>query len=341
MSAKRLHDHDEAVETDVPLRPVKQPRTLHETTRYSIAWICALHIEMAAARAMLDEVYDDQPRHLNDSNAYILGRIHRHSVVVACLPTAQYGITNAANVLTHLIRTFPSIRLGLMVGIGGGVPSRAADIRLGDVVVGTRVMPYDLGKVVENGEIQYTGIQKVPHQLLGTVVSSLRSKHELYGSLVSSILDDKMASHAEYQHPNLPDRLFHAIYDHDAVTLDCADCDQSQLISRRTRTNNNPVIHYGAIASGNKVMKHGLTRDDYARKLHDVICFEMEAAGLMDVLPCLPIRGICDYSDSHKNKEWQRYAAATAAAYARELLGMLPANEAEEALPSETSHSGT
>jgi nucleoside phosphorylase len=86
------------------------------------------------------------------------------------------------------------------------------------------------------------------------------------------------------------------------------------------------MIHYGAIASGNKVMKNGKARDMIAREL-DVVCFEMEAAGLMDTMSCLVIRGICDYADSHKSKEWQRYAAATAAAYARELLGGLPMTE--------------
>jgi hypothetical protein len=53
----------------------------------------------------------------------------------------------------------------------------------------------------------------------------------------------------------------------------------------------------------------------------------MEAAGLMESFPCLVIRGICDYSDSHKNKQWQEYAAATAAAYAKELLSVIPASE--------------
>ena len=43
----------------------------------------------------------------------------------------------------------------------------------------------------------------------------------------------------------------------------------------------------------------------------------------MDNFPCLTIRGICDYSDTHKNKNWQPYAAATAAAYAKELLGVI------------------
>ncbi|KAH6960015.1 hypothetical protein BKA56DRAFT_445506, partial [Ilyonectria sp. MPI-CAGE-AT-0026] len=87
---------------------------------YTIVWICALHLEMAAARAMLDETHEDLPRYANDSNTYTLGSIKKH-IVIACLPTAQYGTNNAANVLTHLIRTFPPIRLGLMVGIGGGV----------------------------------------------------------------------------------------------------------------------------------------------------------------------------------------------------------------------------
>jgi nucleoside phosphorylase len=53
----------------------------------------------------------------------------------------------------------------------------------------------------------------------------------------------------------------------------------------------------------------------------------MEAAGLMNHFPCLVIRGICDYADSHKNKTWQPYAAATAAACAKELLSVIPMAE--------------
>lgn len=47
----------------------------------------------------------------------------------------------------------------------------------------------------------------------------------------------------------------------------------------------------------------------------------------MNSFPCLVIRGICDYTDSHKNKQWQAYAAGTAAAYAKELLSVIPAAE--------------
>jgi nucleoside phosphorylase len=90
-----------------------------------------------------------------------------------------------------------------------------------------------------------------------------------------------------------------------------------------------PVIHYGTIASGNQVMRHGETRERWRRE-SDVLCFEMETAGLMNNFPCLVIRGICDYADSHKNKRWQEYAAATAAAYVKELLYIIPGSQVME-----------
>jgi nucleoside phosphorylase len=234
---------------------------------------------------------------------------------------AQYGTNNAANVLTHLIRTFPSIRLGLMVGIGGGVPSKV-DIRLGDVVVGTKVMQYDLGKIIGDGQNQRTAIPKSPHHLLGTATSSLQARHERGDSRIPLILEGKFDGHSKYGRPITADRLFFSTYDHTSSVPSCDECDRSKLVPRSRRSTDNPIIHYGTIASGNQVMRNGTQRDNIAQQL-DAICFEM------DILPCLPIQGICDYSDSHKNKEWQRYAAATAAAYARELLGVLPVAEVQ------------
>lgn len=74
-------------------------------------------------------------------------------------------------------------------------------------------------------------------------------------------------------------------------------------------------------------MKDAITRDRISEELGGVMYFEMEAAGLMNNLPCLVIRGICDYADSHKNKKWQPYAAATAAACAKEILSVIPTAE--------------
>jgi nucleoside phosphorylase len=119
------------------------------------------------------------------------------------------------------------------------------------------------------------------------------------------------------------DQLFQAEYDHVGGGTTCEQCDVSRLVVRPTRDSPDPVVHYGTIASGNQVMRHGGTRDRLSREF-GVLCFEMEAAGLMNDFPCVVIRGICDYADSHKNKRWQEYAAATAAAYAKELLSVMP-----------------
>ena len=102
---------------------------------YTVAWVCALPLEMAAAKAMLDEIHPDLPTSSNDQNTYVLGKICAHNVV--SLPSGIYGTTSAATVASQMLFTFRSIRFGLMVGIAGGAPSEEVDIRLGDVVVST------------------------------------------------------------------------------------------------------------------------------------------------------------------------------------------------------------
>ena len=87
------------------------------------------------------------------------------------------------------------------------------------------------------------------------------------------------------------------------------------------------MIHYRTIASGSRVIRDASERDKVSAELRGVLCFEMEAAGLMNRFPCLVIRRICDYADSHKNKKWQPYAVGTAAAFAKEVLSVIPTAE--------------
>ena len=108
-------------------------RRRHED--YSVGWICALPVELAAAQEMLDEEHEDLDLDPSDDNLYSLGSIAGHNVVIVCLPAGQIGNNPAATVATQMRATFRGIRFGLMVGIGGGVPSEEIDIRLGDVVV--------------------------------------------------------------------------------------------------------------------------------------------------------------------------------------------------------------
>jgi nucleoside phosphorylase len=281
---------------------------------------------MIAARAVLDDVHELLPRQKNDTNSYILGRIGCHNIAIACLPTNEYGTNNAVNVLTNLTRTFTSIYLSLMVGIGGGAPRENFDIRLGDIVVGTRVVQHDLGKIIGSGQIQHTAVPRTLAHMLGKALSLLQAEHQPLSCRIPLILEEKFREHPDYARPTTADRLFSSAYRHSSQAPSCDECSPSALVQRSERSTNNPYIYYGTIASGNQVMKNSTVRDMVAQEL-DAICFEMEAAGLNDICPCLSIRGICDYSDSHKSKEWQEYAAATAAAFAREFLEKLPHTE--------------
>ena len=128
---------------------------------YTVGWVCALPTEMSAAKAMLDEYHGmPQYQHKSDNNSYYLGRISGHNVALASLPAGVYGTTSAAVVATQMQSSFESIRFGLMVGIGGGIPSERFDIRLGDVVVSKPensyggVVQYDMGKSSRKWRVQ-------------------------------------------------------------------------------------------------------------------------------------------------------------------------------------------
>ncbi|KAK1775995.1 hypothetical protein QBC45DRAFT_480219 [Copromyces sp. CBS 386.78] len=301
---------------------------------YTIGWVCALAKEQTAATAMLDvEHEDDLPIPQDDYNTYTRGSIGKHNVVIACLPEGNIGTNAAATVVKEMLRTFPSIRFGLMVGIGGGIPNILDhDVRLGDVVVSVPqdtyggVVQWDLGKAEQEG-FRRTGSLNHPPNLLLSAVSKLRTHHEMRGPRIPAYLDQMakkwpLLAPKYLRSPTLKDTLFEPDYIHKAhpAKIDCQVCDITKALIRNP-VERNMKIHYGLIASGNQVIKNARIRDELNDKLGgNVLCIEMEAAGLMHNFPCLIIRGICDYADSHKNKRWQEHAAAVAAAYAKELL---------------------
>ncbi|KAJ9413673.1 ankyrin repeat-containing domain protein [Fusarium oxysporum] len=318
--------------------------------KYTVGWICAIATEYLAAQLFLDEEHEG-PEFVsaNDSNNYTLGKIGKHNVVIAVLPHGEYGISSAAGVARDMLHSFPNVRFGLMVGIGGGAPTTEHDIRLGDVVVSASghgkggVFQYDFGKAVQGQEFQETGFLNQPPTILRTAVHGLLTQYKRKGHQLHKHIDDILVENPrlkkEFQRPeSSTDRLYHSSKvhppnDQSSCAKACGD-DPSTLVVRpgRTEDEDNPAIHYGLIASANRLMKDALTRDALAAK-KGVLCFEMEAAGLMNHFPCLVIRGICDYSDSHKNKEWQGFAAMMAAAYAKDLLHQIPPSKVEAEKP--------
>ncbi|KAF4916527.1 Ankyrin repeat and KH domain-containing protein mask [Colletotrichum fructicola] len=307
---------------------------------YTIGWICAINTEFVAARAFLDESHG-KPEGVaqNDDNNYALGRMGQHNVVIAVLPKGEYGTTTAATVARNMVHSFPNVRVGLMVGIAGGAPSENHDIRLGDIVVSSRsggkggVFQYDYGKSMQNGSFVETGALNQPPQVLLAAVNGLESDYAMDGHQLDSKIEEALKRYPRLRKshsrpPGISDRLYQPNVTHPPdSTSDCLqDCsdDPAQLVPRRQRSefDDDPAIHFGLIASGNQVIKNAQIRDKLAAD-KGVLCFEMEAAGLMNHFPCLVVRGICDYSDTHKNKSWQGFASMVAAAYAKDLLGQI------------------
>ncbi|KAN0082002.1 hypothetical protein V8E54_003300 [Elaphomyces granulatus] len=300
---------------------------------YTIGWVCALLVELAAAQEMLDAEHENPHHDANDTNLYTLGRIGEHNVIIASLPKGQHGTNSAAAVAAHMKSAFTSIRFCLMVGIGGGVPSEQADIQLGDVVVGTPhkvhsgVVQYDIGKATPSG-FERTGFLNTPPTILLNAIVKLQASHARGISRLSENVS-KFDCLPTFARTSVgPDILFQADYNHEGGAT-CERCSTGRSVNRPLRCQE-VLIHYGTIASGNQVMREAAKRDRISAELGGVLCFEMEAAGLMNSFPCLVIRGICDYADSHKNKKWQPYAAATASAYAKELLSIIAAVEVAE-----------
>lgn len=213
------------------------------------------------------------------------------------------------------MRSFPIV-FGLLVGIGGGVPSgvpgKGPDIRLADVVVNRAgegyggVVSYDEGKVTDDGFVPTGHVNRSPlhlQQVVGAMESDFGRGSTHFGRFLVHLEEEG------FRAPKRVDQL----YDFE---------DPDKVVKRPIRHPRGPHIHYGLIASGSHLMKtSGKGRADILARIRGrVLCFEMEAAGVMNTFPCLVVRGISDYCDSNKNDDWRKYASATAASYCKWLL---------------------
>jgi nucleoside phosphorylase len=161
-------------------------------TDYTVAWICVLQIEMAAALTMLDEIHDQSPTLCESKTQYIRGSIENHNIVVMCL--GVFGDPPPDVAAAELTRCFPCIQLGLLVGIGAGIPTRNADIRLGDVVVGTTHIDLDFGRRYDGKFRRQVGraqiVRAKSHALdaaLANVKENHKGGHRAFARYLSSI----------------------------------------------------------------------------------------------------------------------------------------------------------
>jgi len=276
--------------------------------------------------------YDKFP---GDPNAYSTGAIGRHNMVLAHMP--GMGTVNAALVASNCRSSFPNIRLALVVGICGAIPlgPDGTEIVLGDVIISNGVIQNDFGRQLPDRFMRKDTLLDSlgrPNSEIRAVLArlnSIRGRKMLQNKIATylSVLQAEPDLVAKYPGSAL-DILFEATYRHVDDKGSCAEvgCNGTKLSRQRLQQDSEcqAKVHFGLVASGSKVIRSGEYRDVIATK-EGVIAFEMESAGVWDIFPCMVIKGVCDYADTHKSKGWQRYAAATAAACMKAILdGWVP-----------------
>ncbi|RYC90544.1 hypothetical protein BFJ63_vAg6606 [Fusarium oxysporum f. sp. narcissi] len=338
----------------MPSMPPATTRRPKSRDDFEIAIICALTLEADAVIASFDHHWDEDNgpsfgKARGDPNSYSTGVIGSHNVVLAHLP--GMGKVAAGNIAAFCRMSFPNIILALVVGICGGAPLyEDTPIFLGDVIISTGVVQYDFGRrFPDKFEMKDTLSES-----LGRPNLEIRS---LLAKLTTARQRQKMTRASRDFVGRVPDTypgrsrdiLFPAGYRHkhqdsrectvcascctDADTIcskalkaSCEElgCDIKQAVRQipgnKDEREPSLMIHFGTFASGDTVMKSGKDRDQLIRE-KNVIGFEMESVGVWEVFPCIVIKSVCDYADSHKNKDWQDYSAVCAAACTKAFLG--------------------
>jgi nucleoside phosphorylase len=295
---------------------------------YTVAWISPLEIEAQAALHMLDNRHQGRfPISRGDDYVFQAGDMCGHNVIIATLPAGQgYGTGSAAALASQVKKFFPNLWFGLLVGVAAGLPnlsqSPPLDIRLGDVLVGlgkgesAGLIAYDLGK--ETGQAGFQLLvsghvlartETVVRSAIGSIKLSAPNDTEMIIPYYES-MKYKKHSTGTFVDPGQEQDI---LYEVDG------DGNESFVERQRRPDNKRTQVWYGPIGSGDKLMKNAGKRNELRDKYH-LIGLEMEAAGTMNRIPVGVIRGVCDYGDEHKNRDWQPYAAAMAAAYAKAVL---------------------
>lgn len=337
--------------------PADKPQTRDD---FHVGIICALPLEYDAVTHAFDHFWDEKGDEFGkadgDTNNYTTGRMGGHDVVLAVLP--GMGKKNATGAAVSMRSSYTRLHLVLVVGVCGGIPIHdKKEMFLGDVVISDIVLQYDLGTLYPGEFVRKDTLADSlgrPNNNLRGLLATFRTdrgqdklKEGAEAALEHIRTNAGPLRRQKYEYPGAAkDQLFWLNHRHkhyvpneckcssalrltDAVCAEalkkpCTDlgCVTESAILR-TRPDDQPTdpkIYIGKVASGDLVIKSAQDRDQLHTETES-IAFEMEGAGVWEEAPCIVIKGICDYADTHKNKDWQPYAAATAASVSKAVLG--------------------
>jgi nucleoside phosphorylase len=304
-----------------------------------------MSIELIPAIAALDEEYD-----VENEGGYLYrrGKIGQHYVALVTL--SQTGLAAAADAASRMSSVFTNIEIMLVVGIAGGTPSYESETKqivLGDIVVSMPgpghggIFQYDSGAWDRDGRLKVLTHTNSPADRVKNLVNHLRGESisatlpQLLASMRSKIPEEFVNQYLDQILHKEGDRVFPSNYGHVRERELCTSCCEPAKAKQRsdrgaeaTRKIDSPRVHYGCIGSTSQLQMSASMRDRLRDSSRQVLAYEMETSGVINTHSALAIRGICDYADSHKNKIWQKYASATAVAYAKVLLQNLPLSDA-------------
>jgi len=286
----------------------------------TIGIITALPKEFTAMKILLENTAPFKVPGQGAGRRYCLGKLPSndsdyHSVVLAL---ADMGNNIAALRASLLLEHFPNVTSIIMNGIAGGVPhpnKSDEHVRLGDIVVSDHrgVVQYDFvsDKITEK---EHRFPPRPPSSSLLEAVrlleaSEIEGNHPWLKYIDLGV--DKLKFHRP---PEVKDILVSSENSKEVIPH---PHDQK-------RTDGQPRVFYGPIASADSLLKNPIKRDELREKFK-IKAVEMESSGIADAtwnreIGYLAIRGICDYCDSNKGDDWQGYAAIIAAAYTKALI---------------------
>ncbi|HEX4722415.1 MAG TPA: hypothetical protein VH333_07865 [Pseudonocardiaceae bacterium] len=278
--------------------------------------VTALPVEYTAIRTLLTDTADmyvapDLARYTVGSLPSVQGQPD-HTVALTLLGAT--GTDAAADGCANMIRSYPSIRAMVMVGIAAGIPQvnrPDQHVRLGDIVVAEGLVDYDHVSVGPEGTELRQGFP-LPSPMLMRCANILRTDELREERPWEQWLTPALNGYSR------PSERKDVVYDSAGYELRHPRRDRSG--HRRGA----PKVHYGLIGSADRSLRDVVTRDQIAMR-HRLLAIEMEgtAIGISSSLngrEWFVVRGISDYGDSMRNNTWRGYASLVAAAYTRSLL---------------------
>ncbi|XP_020280044.1 uncharacterized protein LOC109852892 isoform X3 [Pseudomyrmex gracilis] len=333
------------VHEDTQVKVVKQMPTMASAKQPTIAIITAQYCEKLAVDSLVEnkETFVRYTT-VGESNVYTLGNIGTHRIVCTKLPTVGHtreAMTAAGNTTTRLLGTFQKVDFVFLVGVGGGVPHYTdynKHVRLGDVVIShptplNKKYAYvycENAKMNESGDYHFETKEYCPPNLILQEIAATLIKQAENETLppwqthMKEGLENLInQSEHDFNPPPLEsDKLYMAIGERDVIEVAHPTAPQDSANKRNDRCSR---VHLAPVASGRQIARDDQLRQKFASRF-GALAFDAEMDAVVESIlgNCREnfavIRGIADYKDGTRIKEWQPYAALAAASVMKAII---------------------